>query len=327
MPVIGHACVGIATADAARTWRVTGSGGSRFSGFWVPIFVLVAYLPDLPGVLAPTPWASAARLLGHSLLFAALVSPLAALALFGLGMSFRAALGWTLFSVLLHDALDFAQATDREPFWPLSRRAFGLGWEIVPRATWVEAAVFGGAAALVALGLRWARGPTGVEDRLPRRRLLEAWSLTLILVTAPYLTQVARNDRERDYERAEAALRGNEFALCLELLDEAERWPATKTPGRIDYLRGEAYAGLGQKSQAEEAYLRSYRAEPGYFWLVADLAAFYAGADRPLEERRRLVAPLLARLHAEFGEEPGLSEALERIERRLQVRNLPEGPK
>jgi membrane-bound metal-dependent hydrolase YbcI (DUF457 family) len=323
MPVIGHAFVGIATADVARTWRAKGGRPSHLSGFWVPTFVLLAYLPDLPGVLSPIHWAATGRVLGHSLLFAGVVTPVAAVALVGLGLPFRAALGWVLFSVLVHDALDFAQASDREPFWPFSDRTMGFGWELVPRATWEEVVVFGGAAALVALALRSAHRPAAVEGQ-PRRGRLQAWGLTVALAAAAYLTQAARDVRERDYGRAEEALRLNEFGRCLELLDEAEHWPATKTPGRIDYLRGEAYAGLGQMARAEEAYLRSYRAEPGYFWLVADLAAFYAATDRPLEERRRLVDPLVARLVGEFRDEPGLPEALARIDRRLHATPAPE---
>ena len=327
MPVIGHAFVGIATADVARTWRAKGGGPSRISGFWVPTFVLLAYLPDLPGVLAPIHWAATGRVIGHSLLFAGVVTPVAAVALVGLGLPFRAAFGWVLLSVLVHDTLDFAQATDRQPFWPFSDRTMGFGWELVPRATWEEVAVFGGAAALVALALRSAHGPAAALGQPSRRGRLQAWGLTVALAAAAFLTQAARDARERDYGRAEQALRLNEFGRCLELLDEAEHWPATKTPGRIDYLRGEAYAGLGQRARAEEAYLRSYRAEPGYFWLVADLAAFYAAADRPIEERRRLVDPLVARLLGEFRDEPGLPEALARIEKRLATRAQPENPR
>jgi membrane-bound metal-dependent hydrolase YbcI (DUF457 family) len=281
------------------------------------MFVLAAYLPDLPGVLAPTRWVTAARILGHSLLFAALAGPLMAVLLSRLGLPFRPALVWSLVSILGHNALDLAQTTDREPWWPFSDRRMGLGWELVPRATWVEAVVYGAAAALVVLGLRWVRGPIAAERRPTGSRPLAAWGLTVTLMVAAYLTQAARADRERAFEGAEDALRRNDFTRCLGLLGEAERWPATWSPGRIDYLRGEAYAGLRQPARAEEAYLRSYRAEPGYFWVVADLAAFYAGSDRSLEERRRLVEPLLARLKAEFREEPGLPEALRRIERRL----------
>jgi membrane-bound metal-dependent hydrolase YbcI (DUF457 family) len=324
MPVIGHAFVGIATADAARTWRRNDGATSRYTALWVPSFVLLAYLPDLPGVMAPVHWVTTGRLLGHSLLFAGVVAPLMALVLSGLGLSFRPALGWTLLSVLLHDALDFMQASDREPFWPFSDRIMGLGWDFVPRGTWVEAAIFAGASALVGLALRFWHGPMVAAGRPPRRRVIAAWGLTLAMVTAAYLTQVARDSRQRDYSRAEDALQLKEYARCLQLLDAAERWPATQAPGRVDYLRGEAFAGLGQSARAEEAYLRSYRAEPGYFWLVADLAAFYAATDRPVEERRRLVDPLVARLVGEFRDEPGLPEALARIDRRLHATPAPE---
>ena len=297
-----------------------GGVGARLAPYWVPTFVLAAYLPDLPGVLAPTQWVATARVLGHSLLFAAIVGPLVALLLAGLGLRFRPALVWSLASILAHDALDLAQTTDRQPWWPFSDRRAGLGWELVPRATWVEAAVYAAAAGLVMLGLHWVRGPAAALRRPTGRQPLAAWGLTATLMVAAYLTQAARADRERAYAGAEDALRRSDFTRCLGLLGEAERWPATWSPGRIDYLRGEAYAGLRQPARAEEAYLRSYRAEPGYFWLVADLAAFYAGTDRSLEERRRLVEPLLARLKDEFRDEPGLPEALWRIERRLAGR-------
>ena len=71
--------------------------------------------------------------------------------------------------------------------------------------------------------------------------------------------------------------------------------------------------------RAEQHYLRSYEANPRYYWLLADLALFYAGSDRPVAEKRRLVDPLVARLRESFDGEAELPLLLTRIERRLSM--------
>ncbi len=68
---------------------------------------------------------------------------------------------------------------------------------------------------------------------------------------------------------------------------------------------------------AEEHYRRSFEANPCYFWLLADFSLFYAESDRPVADRRRLLAPLLAGLRENFGDEAVLPALLSRIELKL----------
>jgi hypothetical protein len=112
------------------------------------------------------------------------------------------------------------------------------------------------------------------------------------------------------------------YQAALEVLARAEPWPSTTKPGRIDYVRAEAYAGMGDRRRAETYYLRAYRADPTYFWTVADLALFYASSGGPVAERRRLVAPYLNRLRSEFVGHPALPEILARVERKLAAMRL-----
>jgi membrane-bound metal-dependent hydrolase YbcI (DUF457 family) len=317
LPVVGHAFVGAATALATR-----GSGSeSRPSArpFWVPSLVAFAYLPDLPGAFVPAAWFGEARAFGHSILFAALAGGPLGYALAGWArIPVRRGLAIALFSLVIHDVLDLLQATDRVPFWPFSRRPLGLGMEVVPRGTVGEGVVFALAFAVFTLGLGWWRGAT-LRSLWPRdgRSRLASLGLTGLLTMAALVTHLGRDARERDYRAAEVALRDHRNREALALLDRAEGWPSLAAAGRLDYLRGEAYRGLGDTTQAEEHYRRSYEANPHYFWLLADFSLFYAESDRPVGERRRLVAPLVARLGEEFGREADLSELMRRIERAL----------
>ena len=319
MPVIGHAFVGIATADAARDVADRGQRGGA------PLGLLGADLRP-PGLLARPPrrsrprphWVATARVLGHSLLFAGVVGPLVALLLSGLGLPFRRRPRL----VARVRSSPTTRSTSPRPRIAspsgLSRdRPMGLGWELVPRATWVEAAVYGGAA-----GARRARPPLGAWSRRSERDPREGGHSRPGASPGPA-------DGRRLPDPGCARRQGTRLRRCGGSPSPERVQPVPRAPGRGRALAGDVVPGSHrlpargglrrprQPARAEEAYLRSYRAEPGYFWLVADLAAFYAGTDRSLEERRRLVDPLLARLKDEFRDEPGLPEALGRIERRL----------
>src|SRR5207253_10666119 len=130
MPVLGHAVVGLAIGMATRPPARADShrpGVEVASVLWLPAVVVLAYLPDIitqVGVFAG--W-SDARLLGHSILFAvtasaAIAAPLSRVA----AVSFHRAFIISLVSLVIHDVLDLAQATDRAPWWPLSERRVGF---------------------------------------------------------------------------------------------------------------------------------------------------------------------------------------------------------
>jgi membrane-bound metal-dependent hydrolase YbcI (DUF457 family) len=327
MPVLGHAFVGltigVSTKPSAR--GRSGPGTGTASALWLPAVVVLAYLPDIVAQLGLIAGWSDSRLLGHSVLFAVAVSPAIAAVLMRLArVSFPRAFVISLVSLLVHDILDLVQATDRSPWWPLSDRPIGVDLGLIPAGLLPEASVFGGLlVAFLALRL--------LAHRWVGRRVLDppvsgadpAWIVWLgrafivAVVVVALVTHSLRDAREAQLETARDLVEQRQYQAGLEALERAEPWPSTTKPGRIDYVRAEAYAGLGDRQHAETYYLRAYRADRMYFWAVADLALFYASSDEPVAERRRLTAPYLRRLQTEFAGHPALPQILERVERRL----------
>jgi hypothetical protein len=142
-------------------------------------------------------------------------------------------------------------------------------------------------------------------------------AFVLSLVLAAVATHWLRDTREWELESGRALIETGSYGAGLQALARAEHWPSTARPGRIDYLRGEAYAGLGDRPRAEASYLRALRADPTYFWTVADLALFYASSGEPVAERRRRTAPYVAKLQADFRGHQELPRVLARLEQKL----------
>jgi len=142
-------------------------------------------------------------------------------------------------------------------------------------------------------------------------------SLVAIILILALSTHILRGQREKDMETAKMMVRNGRNLEALQLVDRSDRWPSTTRPGRSDYLRGEIHLSLGDRALAERYYLRSYRTDPDWFWVVADLAYFYASSDRPESERRRLARPYTDRLGTDFGMSPEVLRALSRVERKL----------
>ncbi len=328
MPVLGHALVGLAIGMCTKPSReVSSSSGSASFAYalWVPVAVALAYLPDVTGQLILVAGWSEARAMSHSVLFAIVASGAIAPALARMVQcSPRRVFVLALVSVLVHDLLDLAQATDRMLWWPLSRRHVVLGFAPIPTEPSREALVFGFLFAVflgcrrVAASVTAGRGPQPPPPSDPPTPL--AWvgrgAIVLIMLAAT-LTHYLRATRERQLEDARTLLETRSYQRALETLDQAERWPSTAKSGRIDYVRAEAYAGIGDRQRAESHYLRAYHADPTYFWAVADLALFYASSDAPLAERRRLIAPYLHRLKSEFTDHWDLPRTLATLERKL----------
>jgi len=328
MPVLGHAFVGLAIGMASRPPaedRAQAPGASGKSEVWLPAVVLLAYLPDIIGQLGLAAGWGEGRLLGHSVLFAVAISPAIAIVLAPLAtVSFARAIVTSLVSLLAHDVLDLAQATDRAPWWPLSDRRVGVDLALIPTDLLREGAAFGGLLlALLALrcaGQRWRGRPVVDRPILGEGQPWRVWlSRTLIvaIVLAAVATHALRDARDSDLELGRALVEARAYEAGIETLARAERWPSTAKPGRIDYLRAEAYAGMGDRQRTEAHYLRAYRADPTYFWTVADLALFYASSGEPVAERRRLAAPYLTRLRTEFAGHRALPQAVARVERKL----------
>jgi hypothetical protein len=330
MPVLGHAFVGLAIGVSTRPSARRHSEPPRLavaSVLWLPAVVTLAYLPDIVAQLGLIAGWSDGRLLGHSVMFALAVSPAIAAVLVRLtAVSFTRAFVTALVSLLVHDVLDLAQATDRAPWWPLSDRPVGFDLGIIPMVLMGEAAMFGGLLlaflALRHLAHQWV-GRRAVDPPVSGPGF--AWIVWLCrafivaVVVAAVVTHSLRDAREAQLETARDLVEQRAYQAGLEALARAEPWPSTTKPGRIDYVRAEAYAGMGDRRRAETYYLRAYRADRTYFWAVADLAFFYASSGEPVAERRRLAAPYLSRLRSEFAGHPALPQILERVERKLEA--------
>jgi hypothetical protein len=311
MPLIGHAVAGWIVAREVppgpprpTQWRAK----SESDVLWLPFLVGLAYLPDIvtqAGTLAG--WSAAPRA-SHSLLFGFVSAPLAATVL-AVVFHYPPRRGFILAagSILLHDALDVLQGSDRRPLWPFSQSSVDLPWPLIPQQSWLEASLFGAGLALYLLLRGWR--PTEPESGAPI-----TLGLAAVIAALALGTHALRGVREAQLEAARSSIELHDYARGLPLLEQALRWPSTAKPGRADYLRGEAYFGLGDRPQAERAYLEAYAADPHYFWVVADLAAFYASGSEPETARRDRAEPFLRRLRTDFADHPALPQTLARVE-------------
>jgi membrane-bound metal-dependent hydrolase YbcI (DUF457 family) len=301
---------------AERVARRTG----RPSPWWLPTMVALSYLPDVVAqllLLAGVSWGAA---FGHSLLVAAVMgTAVAPLAKKALGVSFRGAVVLTLASLVLHIGADALQAPGRLPLWPLAHWACCTREPLLPSGLWSEAAVFG-APLLVLLPWRAHRRQTERPVTAPPALVWAGAAIAAALVGAAAATHALRDRREIAMERATRLVQENRYRDALLALDQAERWPSTAKPGRIEYLRAESHGGLGDRQRAEGHYLRSYETDPTYFWVIADLAVFYASAPAPEAERRARAAPWIDLLQGRFAGHPALPDALARVRRALDRR-------
>ena len=328
MPVLGHAFIGLAFGISTRPpvrGRETPASTEAAATLWVPAMVTLAYLPDIVTQGALLAGWNDGRLLGHSLIFATIASALIGTLLMRIvDISFARGFVCCLASLVIHDVLDLAQATGRAPWWPLSERAVNLGLEFLPTDLLGEGVVFG-ALFVAVLGLRRAVLPPPP----PRRRLRQAWLAPVFLtaiVSAAVMTHRSRDARELQLEAGRILVAQGAYRAALDALEGADRWPSTAKAGRVDYLRAEAYAAIGDRPRAEQHYLQAYAADPTYFWTVADLALFYASSDAPAAERRRQAAPYVNRLRIEFSANPALPRTLTRLNRRLATSEDPGRP-
>ncbi len=296
---------------------------------WAPIVVALAYLPDIVNQFAILVGITNVRVITHSVLFALVAS-----AVLGLGLARLASVSrWRacsvcLVSVLVHDALDMLQVTDPRPWWPIPIHGGGFRLRLIPVNSTVELAWFGGAFVVFAVVLtlirrHFGRGAPAVPSE-GRPNAYAVWglrALTLAILLAASVTHYLRSVRQREYVRVQWLVRRGQHEEALALADRAALWPSTAKPGRLAYAKAEAYLGLGDRQRAEDYYLWSYREDPSFFWVVADLAVFYAESDAPSVERRVRVAPYLQHLRRDFAHHRSLPGVLKRIERKLTERS------
>jgi hypothetical protein len=295
--------------------------------FWMPVLVAVAYLPDIAAQFVQTVGLAAYGQVCHSIILAVPAAvAIAALLRWLFQVGWRQGLVLALISIVLHDLFDVLVGYHRLLWWPVSGRPVSFASRETGLSMTSEVLVFG-SGFLVVLGVQWfgRRHGDPLGHRMqpkdqygrPWRQVWVTGGITALLFLTVGATQYLRGFREQQLELAWTMINQKQATSALDLLDQAQRWPSTARPGQIDYARAEAYADLGERAKAEQYYLQSYRADPFYFWTVADLAVFYASSDELLEVRRRHVAPYLARLTDEFADEPLLPRYLAKLERQL----------
>ena len=143
--------------------------------------------------------------------------------------------------------------------------------------------------------------------------------MTLLSVIVYTLTHYFRNEREKQLIEAHHQNQLRNYKNNLLKVTQAEKWPGIAKPGRIEYLKAEAYAGLGDYNKAESYYLRSYKSDPEYFWCVADMAIFYASSDKSVFERRHLALPYLSRLKNKFTNHQDRQSYIDKLEQKLKL--------
>jgi membrane-bound metal-dependent hydrolase YbcI (DUF457 family) len=289
---------------------------------WTPLMVALAYLPDIAKHLLVVVGLSGWQVAAHSVVFALVAAAVGAVAVRGTcGVSLRRAFAVCVFSLLAHDVLDLLQATDRQPLWPFSTSRFGAGAELIPTGGVAEIAFFMLPLAVVLLVRRLAtrvsKGSGAAVSMVDRRAVWFGRTLTALIVGAAATTHWLRSERQSQLNVARAFLSEGEFAAAVDALGRADRWPQTAKAGRIEYLEALAVLGLGRREEAEQLFLSSRRADPGYFWSLADLCVFLASTDESLVVRRSVLEPFLAELRRDFAHDPDLDRILAKITRRM----------
>jgi tetratricopeptide (TPR) repeat protein len=284
--------------------------------------IILAYLPDIAAQFAAFAGWRYAGSFTHSIGFAVAAAGAAGLLAVCLSGSFRSMAALTLLSVLAHNLMDLGQGPGSRLFgWPLYLQPID-SLSLIPRSLVGESAVLGVAAGVALLVTHrwqprrsWDRTSRPVVSSTPRDLLSAGVSAAMLLLAAT--THYLRDQRESNLVEARRLAAGHQYAETLEMLDRAGAWPSTARPGRIEHLRAEAYAGLGDLHSAERLYREAYELDPDYFWSVGDLAVFYARSDLPRDERVRLVEPYVRRLQQDFATHPALEVFLARINRHL----------
>lgn len=310
MPLLAHAFVGLGAFLSI-------SGGLRDFAFLLPWILLLAYFPDIASQLLLAGGFREGRLLGHSIWLALGAAAIASLLLRRTGLHTRVALVVAGAGPISHVLLDALQSTDRLPWWPLSRAPLLAGAPLLPGGSLGEVVVLAGCSlAAVAVALSRARSGQAILRPVARQSLHRlSWSVSLAIVLAAAGVSVLRDSREKQFWDARLLILDGKLDQGLNLLESSDRWPFASPPGRADYLRGWAFLSQGKRELAELHFLRSYRADPSYLWVVVDTALFYAQGPYSTDARRTLAAPFLCDLASRF---PGNEDA-QRAEKKVRT--------
>lgn len=307
---------------APYSTKDTSSPPSSPAPFLTTSLVILSYLPDIVSQCCLLFNWYDGRKLGHSLLFALLISPAAGFILnhqtsFTKKQCFLLAFA----TILLHDLLDILQSTDRQPLWPFDTSIFGAGITIIPHDPTREALLFG---LFYCLVLAWylyrRRGKKSDHNNNHMPSLRQKWGeriLIGLIIGIALTTYHLRVQRDHLFHRAVPYLQQQQYSQLLNMLDKVDKWPRIAKPGRIDYFRGVAYWKQHKIKLAEKYLLQSYARDHNFFWCVADLALIYASSDQPQPLRASLAAPYIHQLQTRFSRHRDYPKYMKKISSRL----------
>lgn len=292
---------------------------------WVPAVVTIAYLPDIVTQTGSMLGWAHAGLLGHSMALCVVAGGvIGAVWARASGASARRLVAVSIGSIFAHDLLDLFQATDRAPFWPFWNRMFTTPSPLIPTGIASEGMLF--AVLFLAYSLWRVSSGRGLgaltKASPPEIGRGPIWMLRgagVAVTIAALVAHAVRERLEHQLDVAERLANRGAYAEALQAADLADGgWISAVKPGRVDVVRAEAYAGLGDRARAEALYLRAYDKDPTNFWAAVDLVEYYASCDKAAAERRRLAQPYLDTLRTRFVSHHELPAILARIERRLE---------
>ena len=322
MPVIGHALVGWATGILAGPPVRAGDPAIDWKRWWIPALVCLAYFPDIITYVLQTAGFFNSRQHGHSWIAATLTVAVAALTGPALGLRRWSGAAVAAGSVWLHDVMDVLQGSPASMSWPLP--LVGQHVPVLIPDTLIAEAIVCGAAFGIAVVVRQVDQrsgrvrSSGRPEIVPRTAL--ARTALLLCVGVAATVNVLRDRRAAELTEAARLVSEKRYEAALNMLDQVARWPGPVKGGRVPYLRAEAHRGLHDEGRAERYYAQAIAEDPSYFWAVADLAILRASSRQPIDERKRVVDPLVSRLSRDFAEHPALPRVLRRIETELSER-------
>jgi tetratricopeptide (TPR) repeat protein len=293
--------------------------------FWIPTCVALSYLPDVVTQSFETFGLAGIHELAHSMVFPLLAGVLFAwpiARLFNVSLMMAALV--VCCSSLIHLLLDFLQKTDRWMYWP--GRAMGIDIEgpLIPSDTLKEAALFATFFILFEIVYRVTtrskRKAASLRTDTHRRRTQRHLTMAAVMMTTGIFvfavtTHYLRGVRQRQLLAGYELITEAKYHEALASLDRADTWPHTTHPGRIAFFRAQAYRGLGQRQVAEEYYLRSLEGDPDWFWILADLATFYATGPEPVEKKREKASPYIKRLSDEYLDHRNYAHVMKKLDR------------
>ena len=326
MPLLGHAFTGMATAIivAPQDQKNAASSQSLLAPFLTTSLVIFSYLPDIVSQCGLFFNWYGARQLGHSILFALLISPATGFIL-NRQTSFtkKQCILLGLSTILFHDLLDILQSTDRQPFWPFSTTNFGSTFTVIPTDPTKEGFLF---SLFYGVVLAWylhsgrKKSSTGNTYNQPRPTPIQKWGekiLLILIMLIALATYHLRTQRMHTFRHAMSMFHQQQYSTSLALFNKVDRWPGIAKPGRLAYFKGVIYIKLHHPVLAEKYLLLSYHRNKNFFWCIGDLALLYATSDKSRSQRMSMAHPYIQRMRRDFSRHPDFQQYMHKIQNSL----------